>query len=52
LIHELQLVVCATDLECTLLADHEHFTRLQHRRRAMNLEMRLLLDEIDKRFAA
>jgi hypothetical protein len=44
-------VECAADLEPAALANHVHFTRLQRRRRAMNPETKLLLDEIDKRFA-
>lgn len=40
------------NLDSYELADHEHFTRLQRRRGAMNPEMKLLLEEIDKRFVA
>jgi hypothetical protein len=31
---------------------HDHYTRLQRQRGAMNPESKLLLDELDKRFAA
>jgi hypothetical protein len=39
------------DLDSQTLADHEHLTRLQRHRDAMNPEMKLLLEEFDKRFA-
>lgn len=45
-------VVRTADLDPTSLADHQHFTRLQRRRGAMNSEMKILLDELEKRFAA
>jgi hypothetical protein len=40
------------DLESASTTEHEHFTRLQHKRDTMDPMMKILLAEFDKRFTA